>query len=74
VVVFSRVKAGSNTSTVTLRVVEGDEKGSLEYQTVKKYSHESHGTRLLILLTLLALLLTLLLLWDLEWPRHSSGG
>jgi hypothetical protein len=40
----SRVEAGSNTSTVTLRVVEGDEKGSLESETVK-YGHESHRTR-----------------------------
>jgi hypothetical protein len=30
----SRVEAGSNTSTVTLRVVGGDEKGSLESETV----------------------------------------
>jgi hypothetical protein len=29
------VEAGSNTSTVTLRVVGGDEKGSLESETVK---------------------------------------
>jgi hypothetical protein len=28
------VEAGSNTSTVTLRVVVGDEKGSLESKTV----------------------------------------
>jgi hypothetical protein len=40
----SRVDAGSNTSTVTLRVVEGDEKGSLESEPVK-YGHESYGTR-----------------------------
>jgi hypothetical protein len=39
----SRVEAGSNTSTVTLRVVGGDEKGSLESETVK-YGHESHGS------------------------------
>jgi hypothetical protein len=32
---FTRVKAGSNTSTATLRVVGGDEKGSLESETVK---------------------------------------
>jgi hypothetical protein len=38
------VEAGSNTSTVTLRVVGGDEKESLESETVK-YGHESHGTR-----------------------------
>jgi hypothetical protein len=31
----SRVKAGSNTSTVALRVVGRDEKGSLESETVK---------------------------------------
>jgi hypothetical protein len=36
--------AGSNTSTVALRVVGGDENGSLESDTVK-YGHESHGTR-----------------------------
>jgi hypothetical protein len=41
---LSRVEAGSNTSTVTLRVVGGDEKGSLESETVN-YCHESHGTR-----------------------------
>jgi hypothetical protein len=34
----TRVKAVSNASTVTLRVVEGDEKGSLESETVK-YGH-----------------------------------
>jgi hypothetical protein len=38
------VEAGSNTSTVTLRDVGGDEKGSIESQTVK-YGHESHGSR-----------------------------
>jgi hypothetical protein len=38
------VEAGSNTSTVTLRVVGGDEKGSLESETVK-YGCESQGTR-----------------------------
>jgi hypothetical protein len=31
----SRVEAGTNTSTVTLRVVGGDEKGSLESETVQ---------------------------------------
>jgi hypothetical protein len=41
---LTRVEAGSNTSTVTLRVVGGDEKGSLEYETVK-YGHEFYGTR-----------------------------
>jgi hypothetical protein len=35
-------RAGSNTST--LRVVEGDEKGSHESETVN-YGHESHGSR-----------------------------
>jgi hypothetical protein len=39
-----RVEAGSNTSTVTLRVVRGDEKGSLKSETVK-YGCESQGTR-----------------------------
>jgi hypothetical protein len=38
------VEAGSNTSTVALRVVGGDGKGSLESETVK-YGHESHETR-----------------------------
>jgi hypothetical protein len=33
-----RVEAGSNTFTVTLRVVGGDEKGSLKSETVK-YGH-----------------------------------
>jgi hypothetical protein len=41
---FPRVEAGSNTSTVTLRVVGGDENGSLESETVK-YGCESQGTR-----------------------------
>jgi hypothetical protein len=40
----TRVEAGSNTSTVALRVVGGDEKGSVKYETVKD-GHESHGTR-----------------------------
>jgi hypothetical protein len=40
----SSVEAGSNTSTVALRLLGGDEKGSLESETVK-YGHESHGTR-----------------------------
>jgi hypothetical protein len=39
-----RVEAGTNTSTVTLRVVGGDEKGSLKSETVK-YGRESPGTR-----------------------------
>jgi hypothetical protein len=37
-------EAGSNTSIVTLRVVGGDEKGSLKSETVK-YDRESQGTR-----------------------------
>jgi hypothetical protein len=37
---LARVEAGSN----TLRVVGGNKKGSLEFETVK-YDHESHGTR-----------------------------
>jgi hypothetical protein len=40
----TRVEAGSNTSTVTLLVVGGDKKGSLESETVK-YGHESYGLR-----------------------------
>jgi hypothetical protein len=36
--------AGSNTSTVTLRVIGGNEKGSLKSETVK-YGYESEGTR-----------------------------
>jgi hypothetical protein len=36
------MEAGSNTSTVTLRVVEGDEKGSLKSDTVK-YGVEPKG-------------------------------
>jgi hypothetical protein len=39
------VAAGSNTSTVALRVVGGDKKGSLESEAVK-YGRESHGTRI----------------------------
>jgi hypothetical protein len=39
------VEAGSNTSTVTLRVVGGDEKGSLKSETVK-YGYDSEGTRI----------------------------
>jgi hypothetical protein len=35
------VEAGSNTSSVALRVVGGDEKGSLKSETVK-YGRESH--------------------------------
>jgi hypothetical protein len=37
-----RVKAWSNNSTATLRVVEGDENGSLESEPVK-YGHQSYG-------------------------------
>jgi hypothetical protein len=40
----TRVEAGSNTSTVTLRVVGGDEKGSLKSETVK-HGRKSQGTR-----------------------------
>jgi hypothetical protein len=40
----THVEAGSNTSTVILRVVGGDEKGSLKSETVK-YGRESQGTR-----------------------------
>jgi hypothetical protein len=38
------VEAGSNTSTVTLRVVGGDKNGSLKTETVK-YGRELQGTR-----------------------------
>jgi hypothetical protein len=38
------VEAGSNTSTATLRVVEGDEMGSFKSETVK-YGSKSRGTR-----------------------------
>jgi hypothetical protein len=37
------VEAGSNTSTVTLRAVGGDERGSLKSETVK-YGREYQGT------------------------------
>jgi hypothetical protein len=40
----TRVEAGSNTSTVTLRVEGGDEKESLKTETVK-YGREIQGTR-----------------------------
>jgi hypothetical protein len=40
----TRVEVGSNTSTATLRVVGGDEKGSLKCETVK-YGLKSQGTR-----------------------------
>jgi hypothetical protein len=38
------VEAGSNTSTVTLRVIGGDEKESLKSETVK-YGPKSQGNR-----------------------------
>jgi hypothetical protein len=41
---LTRVEAGSNTSTVTLRVVGGDEKGILKSETVK-YGRESYRIR-----------------------------
>jgi hypothetical protein len=41
---YTRVEVGSNTYTVTLRVVGGDEKGSLKSETVN-YGHESKETR-----------------------------
>jgi hypothetical protein len=37
------VEAGSNTSIVTLRVVRGDEKGSLKSESVK-YGRKYQGT------------------------------
>jgi hypothetical protein len=37
------VLTGSNTSTVTVRVVGGDEKESLESETIK-YGRQSQGT------------------------------
>jgi hypothetical protein len=37
------LETGSNTSTVTLRVVGGDEKGSVKSETVK-YGREFQGT------------------------------
>jgi hypothetical protein len=37
------VEAGSNTSTVTLRVIGGDEKGSLKSETAK-HCRKSQGT------------------------------
>jgi hypothetical protein len=40
----NRVEAGSNTSTVTLQVVGGDEEGNLKSETVK-YDRESQRTR-----------------------------
>jgi hypothetical protein len=41
----TRVEAGSNTSTVTLRVVRDDENGSLKSETVK-CGPESQGTQI----------------------------
>jgi hypothetical protein len=43
-VINTGVEAESNTSTVTLRIVGGDEKGSLIYETVK-FGRESQVTR-----------------------------
>jgi hypothetical protein len=40
----NRVEAVSNTSTVNLRVVGGDKRGSLKSEAVK-YGDESQGTR-----------------------------
>jgi hypothetical protein len=40
----THVEADSNTTTVILRVVEGDEKGSLDSEKVK-YGRESQGPR-----------------------------
>jgi hypothetical protein len=40
----NRVEAGSNTSTVTLRAVGGDENGSLKSETVK-YGREFQRTQ-----------------------------
>jgi hypothetical protein len=39
------LETGSNTSTVTLRVVGDDEKGSLRSE-IEKYGHESRETRI----------------------------
>jgi hypothetical protein len=41
----ARVEVGSNTSTVTLRVMEGDEKGILVFETAQ-YGHKSQGTQI----------------------------
>jgi hypothetical protein len=43
-IILTHVVEGSNTSTVALRVVGGDEKESLKSERVK-YGHESQGTR-----------------------------
>jgi hypothetical protein len=40
----TRVETGSNTSTVTLRVVGGDEKRSLKIETIE-YGHETKRIR-----------------------------
>jgi hypothetical protein len=40
----TRVETGSNTSTVTLRLIGGDEKEGLKTETVK-YGREIQGTR-----------------------------
>jgi hypothetical protein len=40
----TRVEAGSNTSTVNLRVIEGEEKGSLKSDAVK-YGLDTKGPR-----------------------------
>jgi hypothetical protein len=42
----TRLEAGSNTSTVILRVVEDDKKEVSKFETVK-YGHESQETRTL---------------------------
>jgi hypothetical protein len=42
--VEARVDASSNTSAVALRIVGGDEKGSIESETVK-YGDVSRGTQ-----------------------------
>jgi hypothetical protein len=44
-VAFIKMEAGSNTFLADLRVVGGEEKGSLKSETVK-YGRESHGTRI----------------------------
>jgi hypothetical protein len=41
---LTRVEAGLNTATVTLRVIGGNGKGSLKSQTVK-HGHESQENR-----------------------------
>jgi hypothetical protein len=44
IIIITRVEVGLNTSTVTLRVVGGDEKGSLKCET-EKYGLKSQRTR-----------------------------